>query len=115
MNDCVLIWHTWPSLPGNVFLSSINRSFILHYGLSHQPVKFLKDLFYQDVEGYYEIMFVKVLCKPQDMIQIEDFYYYGTMFTKARGGSKMLLKESYFTSFYKFYSAGIKRFNPYVF
>lgn len=33
------------------------------------------------------------------MIQIEDFYYYDTLFKKARGGSKMLLKESHFTSF----------------
>jgi hypothetical protein len=60
-------------------------------------------------------MLVKVLCKPQGRIQIEDFYCYNILFMKARGGSKMLLKESYFTSFYKFYSAGIKRFNPYVF
>lgn len=44
-------------------------------------------------------MFVKVLCKPQGMIQIEDFYCYDTLFKKTRDGSKMLLNDLHFTSF----------------
>lgn len=44
-------------------------------------------------------MFVKVLCKPRGMIQIEDFYYHDTLFKKARVGSKMLLSDLHFPSF----------------
>lgn len=42
---------------------------------------------------------MKVLCKPQGMIQIEDFYYDDTLFKKAGDGSKMLLSDLHFTSF----------------
>ena len=44
-------------------------------------------------------MFVNVLCKPQRMIQIEDFYYYDTLFKKTGDGSKMLLNYLHFKSF----------------
>lgn len=43
-------------------------------------------------------MFVKVLCQPQSVIQIE-FYYDDILFKKAGDGSKMLLNDLYFISF----------------
>ena len=44
-------------------------------------------------------MFVKVLCQPQSMIQIEEFYYDDILFKKAGDGSKILLNDLHFTSF----------------
>lgn len=44
-------------------------------------------------------MCLKVLCKPLAMIQIEDFYYYDTLFKKAEDVSKMLLNDLHFTTF----------------
>lgn len=44
-------------------------------------------------------MFVKVLCEPRGLIQLEDFYYYDTLFKKIGEGNKMLLSDLHFTSF----------------
>lgn len=44
-------------------------------------------------------MFVKVLCKPQGMIQIEDFYYCNTVVKNTGDGNKMLLNYFHFRSF----------------
>jgi hypothetical protein len=51
------------------------------------------------LEDNNEILFVKVLFKPQGITQIEHFYYYDTLLKKAGDRSKMLLIDLHLASF----------------